>query len=159
MVIYRGADSKVGYHQTDDIHDAVSFVEQLRNEQGVEHARIFRLEEVNFEYRPYFRVELKAGGPSLGAAPTAAASVAAAPAEPAAPAATPVVETVAASAPVVETPAVRVEAAADAAASDSKTAVETKVEPKVESSAPPTVSAPAADAENGVSARRGLFGR
>ncbi len=58
MVIYRGVDGKPGYHQTDDIHDAVAFVEQMRNEEGVEHARIFRLEEVVFEYRPYYRVEL-----------------------------------------------------------------------------------------------------
>lgn len=58
MVIYRGVDGKPGYHQTDDIHDAVNFVEQMRNEEGVEHARIFRLEEVVFEYRPYYRVEL-----------------------------------------------------------------------------------------------------
>lgn len=58
MVIYRGNDGKPGYHQTDDIHDAVGFVEQMRNEEGVEHARIFRLEEVVFEYRPYYRVEL-----------------------------------------------------------------------------------------------------
>lgn len=62
MVIYRGADGKPGYHQTDDIHDAVGFVEQMRNEEGVEHARIFRLEEVVFEYRPYFRVELSTAG-------------------------------------------------------------------------------------------------
>ena len=58
MVIYRGNDGKPGYHQTDDIHDAVGFVEQMRNEDGVEHARIFRLEEVVFEYKPYFRVQL-----------------------------------------------------------------------------------------------------
>lgn len=58
MVIYRGVDGKPGYHQTDDIHDAVTFVEQMRNDEGVEHARIFRLEEVVFEYRPYYRVEL-----------------------------------------------------------------------------------------------------
>ncbi len=65
MVIYRGADGKPGYHQTDDIHDAVSFVEQMRNEEGVEHARIFRLEEVVFEYRPYYRVELAGAGAPL----------------------------------------------------------------------------------------------
>ncbi len=58
MVIYRGADGKPGYQQAEDIHDAVTFVEQMRNEDGVEHARIFRLEEVVFEYRPYYRVEL-----------------------------------------------------------------------------------------------------
>ncbi len=66
MVIYRGVDGKPGYHQTDDIHDAVSFVEQMRNEEGVEHARIFRLEEVVFEYRPYYRVELTDSASSNG---------------------------------------------------------------------------------------------
>ncbi len=58
MVIYRGADGKPGYHQTDEIHDAVGYVERIRNQEGVEHARIFRLEEVVFEYQPYFRVQL-----------------------------------------------------------------------------------------------------
>ena len=60
MVIYRGADGKPGYHQTDEIHDAVGYVEQIRNQEGVEHARIFRLEEVVFEYQPYFRVQISA---------------------------------------------------------------------------------------------------
>ena len=61
MVIYRGADGKPGYQQAEDIHDAVTFVEQMRNGEGVEHARIFRLEEVTFEYKPYYRVELAGG--------------------------------------------------------------------------------------------------
>ncbi len=63
MVIYRGSDGKPGYHQTDDIHDAVGFVESMRNDEGVEQARIFRLEEVVFEYRPYYRVELSSSAP------------------------------------------------------------------------------------------------
>ncbi len=65
MVIYRGADGKPGYHQTDDIHDAVMYVEGLRNDKEVDHARIFRLEEVTFEYRPYYRVELSVGGAAV----------------------------------------------------------------------------------------------
>lgn len=64
MVIYRGADGKPGYQQAEDIHDAVTFVEQMRNGEGVEHARIFRLEEVTFEYRPYYRVELAGQAPA-----------------------------------------------------------------------------------------------
>jgi len=69
MVIYRGADGKPGYHQTDDIHDAVMYVESLRNDKDVDHARIFRLEEVTFEYKPYYRVELNTGGaPAVSAA-------------------------------------------------------------------------------------------
>ena len=70
MVIYRGADGKPGYQQAEDIHDAVTFVEQMRNEEGVEHARIFRLEEVTFEYRPYYRVELAGLGSAGGSLPS-----------------------------------------------------------------------------------------
>lgn len=80
MVIYRGADGKPGYQQAEDIHDAITFVEQMRNEEGVEHARIFRLEEVIFEYRPYFRVELAGHAGDLGL--TAAAMAAMAPPTP-----------------------------------------------------------------------------
>lgn len=69
MVIYRGNDGKPGYHQTDEIVDAVGFVERLRNEQSVEHARIFRLEEVQFEFRPYYRVELTSSAGSLQQGP------------------------------------------------------------------------------------------
>lgn len=72
MVIYRGADGKPGYHQTDDIHDAVMYVESLRNDKDVDHARIFRLEEVTFEYRPYYRVEINASG-GAAAAPAVSA--------------------------------------------------------------------------------------
>lgn len=68
MVIYRGSDGKPGYHQVDDIHEAVSFVEEMRNNDGVDHARIFRLEEVTFEYKPYYRVEIGNGAAAVTAA-------------------------------------------------------------------------------------------
>ena len=61
MVIYRSHDGQPGYQQVDGIHEAVVFVEEMRNREGVEQARIFRLEEVVFEYKPYFRVELAEG--------------------------------------------------------------------------------------------------
>lgn len=77
MVIYRGADGKPGYQQAEDIHDAVTFVEQMRNEEGVEHARIFRLEEVVFEYRPYYRVELAGLNTNGGALPQSSNGMAA----------------------------------------------------------------------------------
>jgi hypothetical protein len=150
MVIYRGTDGKPGYHQTDDIHDAVSFVEQLRNDNGVEHARIFRLEEVSFEYRPYFRVELKAGDPAVAAAPIVPA-MAAAPAPLETPAAAPVIETV--SAPVVEetVKAPTFENVVDEVKTEAAAPVITTPAAGAEESAP--------DGENGVGARRGLFGR
>lgn len=135
MVIYRGPDGSPGYHQADEVHDAVAFVEQLRNDQGVEEAKIFRMEEVTFEYRPYFRVELTASDRTL-AAPAAKPAVAAAPAaEPAAAPAT-------AAAPAAE---VKAEAPAEAAA---------------EAPAATTPAAGgAADSNGDVGARRGLFGR
>ncbi len=142
MVIYRGSDGSPGYHQTDDVHDAVSFVEKLRNDEGVEHARIFRLEEMNFEYRPYYRVELRAGDAAL-AAPAAAAAPAVA------------------AAPVVEEAAPEPEPVVEAAAEVVEVAEEAAPEPAPIVTAPetPSVTVNAPEADNGVGARRGLFGR
>ena len=136
MVIYRGTDGSPGYHQTDEVHDAVAFVEQLRNEQGVEEARIFRMEQVTFEYRPYFRVELTSSGPSLSApaatpaveASSAGSAPAAPPSETAAPASSP--------APTESAPTVKVESPDNAGTSGTST-----------------------DSNGEVGARRGLFGR
>jgi hypothetical protein len=71
MVIFRSTDGKSGYHQTEELDEAIRFVERLRNAEGVEQARIFRLEEVGFEFRPYYRVEVGAAGaaPVPGAGP------------------------------------------------------------------------------------------
>lgn len=141
MVIYRGTDGKPAYHEVEEIHDAVSYVEQLRNDQGVEHATIHRMEQVNFEYRPYFRVELRSGSGELTSGGPAPAAVAAAPAaapEPA-PAAAP------ASVPATEVAAAPAEAPAPTAT--------------ITESAAPAADAEAGDADNGVGARRGLFGR
>lgn len=129
MVIYRGTDGSPGYHQADEVHDAVAFVEQLRNDRGVEEAKIFRMEQVTFEYRPYFRVELTASGPSLAApAPTPAVAAAPSVAPPAAP--PEVVGAPEAAAPEVTTPNASVPNAT-----------------------------PAGDSNGDVGARRGLFGR
>jgi alkanesulfonate monooxygenase SsuD/methylene tetrahydromethanopterin reductase-like flavin-dependent oxidoreductase (luciferase family) len=69
MVSYRSSDGKQSYHQTDELSDAMQYVEHLRNAEGVEHARIFKLEELSFEYRPYYRVELASVLPPPPAAP------------------------------------------------------------------------------------------
>jgi hypothetical protein len=58
MVIFQSTEGTPGYHQTESLDDAVRFVEGLRNDQNVDQARIFRMEEIPFEFRPYFRVEL-----------------------------------------------------------------------------------------------------
>ena len=62
MVIYRTADGQPGYHQAEELDEAVRFVERLRNGEGVDGARIFKMEEVNFDFRPYFKVEIGPGG-------------------------------------------------------------------------------------------------
>jgi hypothetical protein len=58
MVIYSGPDGQPGYHEADEIGQAITYVERLRNNEGVEQARIFRMEEVGFEFRPYYKVEI-----------------------------------------------------------------------------------------------------
>lgn len=170
MVIYRGTDGKPGYHQTDDIHDAVIFVEQLRNDDGVEHARIFRLEEVVFEYRPYFRVELRAAEPMLAPGPSPMAAVAAAPppevvASPPIVIPEPVMAAPAPSAAVITAPPTS--APTGAVLSPPPLTGSPASAPTEPLLAPPSVSEAASDAanapdtqvENGMGARRGLFGR
>lgn len=58
MVIFRTPEGKPGYQPAETVHDAVAVVERLRNDEGVENVRIFRLEELSFEYRPYYKVEI-----------------------------------------------------------------------------------------------------
>ena len=58
MVIFQTPDGNPGYNQFETLDEAVRFVEKLRNEQSVETARMFALEEVKFDFKPYFRVEI-----------------------------------------------------------------------------------------------------
>jgi hypothetical protein len=82
MVIHQAGSDQPGYLQLDDLDAAVQQVEHLRNDAGVDQARIYRMEEVAFEFRPYYRVELGAAAagesaatPEAGAAPADAAEV------------------------------------------------------------------------------------
>jgi hypothetical protein len=63
MVSYRSTDGKQSYHQIDELSDAIKYVEHLRNDEAVDQARIFKMDEVSFEFRPYYRVELAGAGP------------------------------------------------------------------------------------------------
>ena len=58
MVIYRNADGSAGYEQVDAIDGAARFVEKLRNNESIDQIRLFRMEEINFAFRPYYKVEL-----------------------------------------------------------------------------------------------------
>ncbi|HEY2430338.1 MAG TPA: hypothetical protein VGI06_15465 [Acidimicrobiales bacterium] len=79
MVVYRSLDGKPSYFQADDLEGAVRQVEHLRNAENVVDSRIFQMEEVPIEFRPYYRVELSAAAsppasaPAEGAEPVAVA--------------------------------------------------------------------------------------
>ena len=62
MVMFRSAEGKPGYHQTEALDDAIKFVERLRNTENVTEARIFRMQEVPIEFKTYYRVEVNASG-------------------------------------------------------------------------------------------------
>ena len=184
MVIYRTADGQPGYHQTDALDDAVSFVERLRNSDGVDHARIFHMEEVTFDFKPYFRVEV-GGEPAVAAAPLVApAPEPAPPAIPAfsAPAPVPAPAPLAAAPfeepswmdlPLMDEPAVPEPALASepllmaepVVAEASPFGEPEHTPPVFDTMPPPPPPPPALDTDesvatgNGMGARRGLFGR
>jgi hypothetical protein len=61
MVIFRSPEGKPGYHQADGLDDALRFVEMLRNTEQVTDARLFRMDEMPIEFRPWFKVEVVTG--------------------------------------------------------------------------------------------------
>lgn len=58
MVIYRTADAETTFQQAEAIDEAALFVERLRNSEGIDQIRIYRMEEISFAFRPYYKVEL-----------------------------------------------------------------------------------------------------
>jgi hypothetical protein len=93
VVNWDRADGQPGWHRVGELSEATAFVEHLRNVEGLESSRIFALEAVPFEWRPYYKAEV---GSTAPAAPTFAATVVAPPPEPVvAPVVEPVVEPVA----------------------------------------------------------------
>ena len=61
IVIYRSTDGKPGYHQVDDLEAAVAFVETLRNTQGVDDSRIYRMEQIDFKFETIYQVRIDGG--------------------------------------------------------------------------------------------------
>ncbi|MSX00133.1 MAG: hypothetical protein F2809_04245, partial [Actinobacteria bacterium] len=80
MVIFQNPDGDPGYNQFESIDEAVSFVEKIRNDQGVDSVRIFELNEVKFELKPYYKVKLQALNAGSSSAPAPAPAAAPAPA-------------------------------------------------------------------------------
>ena len=62
MVIFRDAEGKPGYHTAEGLDDAVRFVEELRNDREVSDTRVFAMQEVPIEFKPYWRVEVGSSG-------------------------------------------------------------------------------------------------
>lgn len=58
IVVYRGVGARSACEELGTLDEAVRFVEQIRNDEGVSDAQIFRAEPVAFDFRPYFRVEI-----------------------------------------------------------------------------------------------------
>lgn len=161
MVIFQTPDGNPGYNQFEQLDEAVRFVESLRNEQGVENARMFALEEVKFDFKPYFRVEIDP--PMVGPGPAANGAAAApsgptnhfasAPPPPPPPAQVAPQPDPARSDPMAEAPAARYAEVSSPLGN----------EPGIGDVPPPTFMTPTptpAGAEGDVAtARRGLFGR
>jgi hypothetical protein len=81
VVNWQRSDGGESWHTVSELHEAANFAEHLRNAEGVETAKIFRLDEVAFAFKPYFRVELDAVAPPAPPAPAPAAPVEAEPVE------------------------------------------------------------------------------
>jgi hypothetical protein len=78
VVNWQAGAGAASWHAAAELTDAAAHVEHLRNSEGVEQAKIYRLEEVAFELRPYFRVELADAVAPPAREPAHAASVVAA---------------------------------------------------------------------------------
>ena len=152
MVIFQTPDGNPGYNQFETVDESIGFVEKLRNEQNVLNARIFKLEELKFEFKPYFRVQLAMlnSGDAPAAAPVAAAPAPVAPV--AAPAPAPAPASPFGGAPAAEAPA------APAAPAAPQGAPVSNIDSPVGAPVPNGNSFSGAPAE-GDRGRRGLFGR
>jgi hypothetical protein len=66
LIRYRNAKGSDAAHEVEELADAIAYVERLRNEDSIEGARIYRVEEVEvaFEFKPYFRVEIGSSAPA-----------------------------------------------------------------------------------------------
>lgn len=62
LVRFTSPEGRDAYHQAANFDEALKFVERLRNNEGVDNVRLFRLHEIPLEFRAYYRVEVRAEG-------------------------------------------------------------------------------------------------
>lgn len=58
MVVFTSAEGKPGYFQTQTLDEALKFVERVRNSEGVEDAKLYRMAEIPLKVKTYIKVEL-----------------------------------------------------------------------------------------------------
>lgn len=58
IVVYKTDDGSSGFEPCESLDDAIVVAERMRNVDGVASPRIFRMEEVHIDFRPYYRVEV-----------------------------------------------------------------------------------------------------
>jgi hypothetical protein len=61
MVVFTSAEGRPSYYQTETLEDAIKFVERVRNTEGVEDARLYRMAEIPLQVKTYVKVELATG--------------------------------------------------------------------------------------------------
>ena len=62
MVVFTSAEGRPSYYQTETLDDAIKFVERVRNTEGVEDAKLYRMAEIPLQIKTYVKVELATAG-------------------------------------------------------------------------------------------------
>lgn len=62
IVVFTTSEGKPGYFQTETLDDALKFVERVRNTEGVDDAKLYRMTEVPLSVRTYVKVEVAGSG-------------------------------------------------------------------------------------------------
>lgn len=58
LVTFRTAEGRDGSHTAESLDEALRFVERLRNNEGASDVRLFRMQEIPIEFKPYYKVEV-----------------------------------------------------------------------------------------------------
>ena len=58
LVKFQTAEGREGQHTAASLDDALRFVERLRNNEGANEVRVFRMHEIPIEFKTYFKVEV-----------------------------------------------------------------------------------------------------
>lgn len=61
LIRFTNAEGRDGHHVAPSLEDALRFVERLRNTEEVAATTVYRLTEVPFEFKTYYKVEVRSG--------------------------------------------------------------------------------------------------